>query len=307
MVGADDDVDHPPRRALAKRSGGIARQQLQLGHRLGRQIGDLVDAADRLAVDQDHRPLVAGIDLPTDRGDQVADRVDAVGIDFRRVDFAVGAKPGGVALADDDDRIVGAIVAPNLLHCAGRRPRRRMPRPASDAWPIRHVARESGRPHRHGVTRIASLHHAAGLCSPGAGHYQAARNASHIPTKPKVPMSITISSAFDAGNIRVSSISGDTADLEIVTDHLSDFYQWFHFKLAGAGGREVTLAHHQLRQGGLSRRLAGLQGVHVARPRGLGAGAGHQLRRWRADDPLHARDRLRVAGLFRALFDGAAP
>ena len=54
-------------------------------------------------------------------------------------------------------------------------------------------------------------------------------------------MSISISSAFDAGNIRVTSINGDVAELEIVTDHLSDFYQWFHFKLAGAGGREVTL------------------------------------------------------------------
>ena len=54
-------------------------------------------------------------------------------------------------------------------------------------------------------------------------------------------MPITITSAFDAGNIRVISQSGDSASLEIVTDHLSDFYQWFHFKLAGAGGREVTL------------------------------------------------------------------
>jgi murein tripeptide amidase MpaA len=54
-------------------------------------------------------------------------------------------------------------------------------------------------------------------------------------------MPITISSAFDAGNIRVSSIGGDSADLEIVTDHLSDFYQWFYFKLAGAGGRQVTV------------------------------------------------------------------
>jgi murein tripeptide amidase MpaA len=54
-------------------------------------------------------------------------------------------------------------------------------------------------------------------------------------------MSITISSAFDAGNIRVAGQSGDTIDLEIVTDHMSDFYQWFHFRLAGGGGREVTL------------------------------------------------------------------
>ena len=54
-------------------------------------------------------------------------------------------------------------------------------------------------------------------------------------------MTISISSAFDAGNIRVVGIDGDTARLEIVKDHLSDFYQWFHFRLAGAGGREVTL------------------------------------------------------------------
>jgi murein tripeptide amidase MpaA len=54
-------------------------------------------------------------------------------------------------------------------------------------------------------------------------------------------MGITISSAFDAGNIRVVSQDGDSADLEIVTDHLSDFYQWFYFRLAGAAGRQVTL------------------------------------------------------------------
>ena len=54
-------------------------------------------------------------------------------------------------------------------------------------------------------------------------------------------MAITISSSFDAGNIRVVSQDGDSADLEIVKDHMSDFYQWFYFRLAGAAGREVTL------------------------------------------------------------------
>ena len=54
-------------------------------------------------------------------------------------------------------------------------------------------------------------------------------------------MTITISSAFDAGNIRVIEQRGDTIDLEIVKDHMSDFHQWFYFRLAGAGGREVTL------------------------------------------------------------------
>ncbi len=54
-------------------------------------------------------------------------------------------------------------------------------------------------------------------------------------------MALTISSAFDAGNIRVVKQDGDLIDLEIVKDHMSDFYQWFYFRVAGAAGREVTL------------------------------------------------------------------
>ena len=54
-------------------------------------------------------------------------------------------------------------------------------------------------------------------------------------------MAITISSAFDSGNIRVVGQDGGRFDLEIVADHASDFYQWFHFKLAGAAGQAVEL------------------------------------------------------------------
>jgi hypothetical protein len=50
-------------------------------------------------------------------------------------------------------------------------------------------------------------------------------------------MPLTISSAFDAGNIRVVNQSGDTVDLEIVHDHMSDFYQWFYFRVSGGAGR----------------------------------------------------------------------
>jgi murein tripeptide amidase MpaA len=53
-------------------------------------------------------------------------------------------------------------------------------------------------------------------------------------------MTIQINAAFDSGNIRVVGIEGDRVDLEIVTDHLSEFYQWFHFRAAGARGRTVT-------------------------------------------------------------------
>jgi murein tripeptide amidase MpaA len=54
-------------------------------------------------------------------------------------------------------------------------------------------------------------------------------------------MTLSISSAFDGGNIRLVAIEGDRVDLEIVKDNQSDFYQWFYFRLAGAAGREIEL------------------------------------------------------------------
>ena len=54
-------------------------------------------------------------------------------------------------------------------------------------------------------------------------------------------MTLTISSSFDAGNIRVLSQTGASADLEIVKDHMSDFYQWFYFRVAADAGEDVTL------------------------------------------------------------------
>ena len=54
-------------------------------------------------------------------------------------------------------------------------------------------------------------------------------------------MTAHISAAFDSGNIRVLNQDGDRFDLEIVHDHQSDFYQWFHFRLLGAKGRSVEL------------------------------------------------------------------
>ena len=54
-------------------------------------------------------------------------------------------------------------------------------------------------------------------------------------------MTAHISADFDSGNIRVVAQDGDRFDLEIVRDHQSDFFQWFHFRLTGAAGREVEL------------------------------------------------------------------
>ena len=52
---------------------------------------------------------------------------------------------------------------------------------------------------------------------------------------------IQICSAFDSGNIEVLSIQGDEARLAIRPDHQSEFFQWFHFRVAGGKGRELTL------------------------------------------------------------------
>lgn len=58
-------------------------------------------------------------------------------------------------------------------------------------------------------------------------------------------MTISITSAFDGGNIRVLSISetesGARAELEIVKDIHSEFYQWFYFRVAGAAGLPLEL------------------------------------------------------------------
>ncbi|HEX8534042.1 MAG TPA: M14-type cytosolic carboxypeptidase [Allosphingosinicella sp.] len=54
-------------------------------------------------------------------------------------------------------------------------------------------------------------------------------------------MNLSISSAFDGGNIRLVAIEGNRIDLEIVNDHQSDFYQWFYFRLTGAEGEPVEL------------------------------------------------------------------
>ncbi|ODP38587.1 M14 family metallopeptidase [Sphingomonas turrisvirgatae] len=53
-------------------------------------------------------------------------------------------------------------------------------------------------------------------------------------------MTLSINAAFDSGNIRLIAIDGDRVDLEIVPDHQSDFFQWFHFRVAGARGRTLT-------------------------------------------------------------------
>ena len=55
-------------------------------------------------------------------------------------------------------------------------------------------------------------------------------------------MSLTISSAFDSGNIVVKDASDPlNVKLEIAKDHQSDFYQWFHFRVSGEKGQDIRL------------------------------------------------------------------
>ncbi|WP_324749182.1 M14-type cytosolic carboxypeptidase [Sphingomonas sp. LY54] len=54
-------------------------------------------------------------------------------------------------------------------------------------------------------------------------------------------MNLSVTSAFDGGNIRLVGIEENRVDLEIVKDHQSDFYQWFFFRVTGAGGRPLQL------------------------------------------------------------------
>ena len=52
---------------------------------------------------------------------------------------------------------------------------------------------------------------------------------------------VQINAAFDSGNIDVLEIDGPSARLAIRKDNQADFYQWFHFRVSGAAGRELVL------------------------------------------------------------------
>jgi murein tripeptide amidase MpaA len=52
---------------------------------------------------------------------------------------------------------------------------------------------------------------------------------------------IKIDARFDSGNIEVIATSDTSATLAIRHDHLSEFFQWFHFRATGIAGRVVTL------------------------------------------------------------------
>ncbi|MEL6324504.1 MAG: M14-type cytosolic carboxypeptidase, partial [Pseudomonadota bacterium] len=55
-------------------------------------------------------------------------------------------------------------------------------------------------------------------------------------------MTVFIHSQFDSGNIECTSLEDlENIRLRIRTDRDSDFYQWFHFRLSGAGGKPCRM------------------------------------------------------------------
>ncbi|MFZ1743321.1 MAG: M14-type cytosolic carboxypeptidase [Pontixanthobacter sp.] len=52
---------------------------------------------------------------------------------------------------------------------------------------------------------------------------------------------IQIDAAIDSGNIEVLSVDGATARLAVRQDHMSEFKQWFHFRVSGMAGRDIEL------------------------------------------------------------------
>jgi murein tripeptide amidase MpaA len=54
-------------------------------------------------------------------------------------------------------------------------------------------------------------------------------------------MTLNVTSPFDGGNIEVAAVEGSRVDLRIRKDNQSDFYQWFYFRVTGAGGDPLEL------------------------------------------------------------------
>ena len=52
---------------------------------------------------------------------------------------------------------------------------------------------------------------------------------------------IAINRAFDSGNIEILEINGASAKLAIAKDRMSEFAQWFHFRVDNVAGRELEL------------------------------------------------------------------
>jgi murein tripeptide amidase MpaA len=72
---------------------------------------------------------------------------------------------------------------------------------------------------------------------------------------------IQIDAAFDSGSIEVLSISGASARLAVPRDRMSEFAQWFHFRVNNAAGRELELKLTGLNQSAYPEGWPGYRAV----------------------------------------------
>jgi murein tripeptide amidase MpaA len=54
-------------------------------------------------------------------------------------------------------------------------------------------------------------------------------------------MNVSITRPLDGGNIELVAVEGGRIDLNIRKDNQSDFYQWFYFRVTGAGGTPLEI------------------------------------------------------------------
>ena len=88
---------------------------------------------------------------------------------------------------------------------------------------------------------------------------------------------------------------------------MSDFYQWFYFRVAGGAGREITLRITNCAGSAYPHGWPDYKGVMSLDREEWVRIDGHQLCRRRADDEADAAAGPGLDRLLRALFDGAAP
>ena len=85
-----------------------------------------------------------------------------------------------------------------------------------------------------------------------------------------------IDSHFDSGNIEVVELlDNNTANLRIQMDAGDEHMQWFHFRVDGATGEEVTLRIVNAGGGKLPQSMERLPSVYECRPADLDAGGYH--------------------------------
>ena len=110
-------ADHPLARSPADTHRRAARKHLEVAQHLDRQSGDVVEAGDALAVDQDQGLLGLLAELDFDFAEELVDGAYAVAGDALLIELALGADVTEQRRRGDDDVLRARI--DRSLGCAG--------------------------------------------------------------------------------------------------------------------------------------------------------------------------------------------